>query len=68
VAPAPAGWCRLPPKDACPFQGEADDAPGEGGEYERPVSMPRSARPAQQTPSAPADDYGQGITDDDVPF
>jgi len=48
--------------------GGRGDAPGEGGEYERPVSMPRSARPAQQTPSAPADDYGQGITDDDVPF
>jgi single-strand DNA-binding protein len=31
------------------------------------VSMPRSAqRPAQ--PAAPADDFNQGITDDDVPF
>ncbi len=42
-----------------------------GGEYsqDRPVSMPRSAQgrnqPQQQQP---ADDFGQGITDDDVPF
>jgi len=45
----------------------------EGGEYSAPrgpVSMPRSAqqqRPQQQSP-APADDFNQGITDDDVPF
>ena len=42
-----------------------------GGEYsQQPVSMPRSARPAQApaAPAAPADDYNQGITDDDVPF
>jgi single-strand DNA-binding protein len=50
--------------------GRGGDAPG-GGEFDqRPVSMPRSAqqqRPAQQ--QAPAhDDFGQGITDDDVPF
>jgi single-strand DNA-binding protein len=41
----------------------------EGGGYsqDRPVSMPRSARgPAQSAP--PADDFPQGITDDDVPF
>src|SRR3954469_22955025 len=40
-----------------------------GGEFDqRPVSMPRSAqRPA--APAAPAhDDFGQGVTDDDVPF
>src|SRR6266853_2063730 len=35
-----------------------------GGEYaERPVSMPRSARP-QATAPAPAEDMDQGITDD----
>jgi len=42
-----------------------------GGEYSQgPVSMPRSARPSQSSapPSAPADDFNQGITDDDVPF
>jgi single-strand DNA-binding protein len=42
-----------------------------GGEYDqRPVSMPRSAqRPQASQPSAPAhDDFGQGVTDDDVPF
>jgi single-strand DNA-binding protein len=46
-------------------------APG-GGDFERPVSMPRSAqRPqpaASPAASAPADDFNQGITDDDVPF
>jgi len=43
---------------------------GPGGDYSQPVSMPRSARPAQQStpPSAPPDDFNQGITDDDVPF
>jgi single-strand DNA-binding protein len=45
---------------------------GRGGdEYsqQQPVSMPRSAqRPAPQSAPAPAEDYGQGITDDDVPF
>jgi single-strand DNA-binding protein len=42
-----------------------------GAEYDqRPVSMPRSAqRPSSPAPSAPAvDDFGQGVTDDDVPF
>jgi len=53
--------------------GGRGDAAG-GGEYDqRPVSMPRSAQPRQQSPAAPsgggrADDFGQGITDDDVPF
>jgi single-strand DNA-binding protein len=46
--------------------------PRGGDEYsQQPVSMPRSAQrsapPAQQAPPA-HDDYGQGITDDDVPF
>lgn len=42
-----------------------------GGEYDqRPVSMPRSAqRQPSAQPSGPAhDDFGQGVTDDDVPF
>src|SRR5580658_8248461 len=40
------------------------------GDFERPVSMPRSAqRPQPAAPSAaPPDDFSQGITDDDVPF
>lgn len=48
--------------------GGRGDAPG-GGEFDqRPVSMPRSAQ-RQAPPAAPAhDDFGQGITDDDVPF
>jgi len=48
--------------------GGRGDAPS-GGEYDqRPVSMPRSAQ-RQPAPSAPAhDDFGQGVTDDDVPF
>ncbi len=51
-------------------RGDSGGAPG-GGDYERPVSMPRSAqRPQPQAHSqpAPAEDFGQGITDDDVPF
>jgi single-strand DNA-binding protein len=41
----------------------------QGGDFDRPVSMPRSARPqpAAQS-SAPPEDFNQGITDDDVPF
>jgi single-strand DNA-binding protein len=50
-------------------RGGDSGGPEEGGGYsqDRPVSMPRSARgsaPAQP----PADDFPQGITDDDVPF
>jgi single-strand DNA-binding protein len=48
-----------------------DAGPGEGAEYSqsRPVSMPRSAQRQQPQPAAPpADDFNQGITDDDVPF
>jgi hypothetical protein len=30
--------------------------------------MPRAAGRQQSAPSAPPDDMGQGITDDDVPF
>lgn len=41
-----------------------------GGDFERPVSMPRSAQRPQPIaqPAAPAEDFNQGITDDDVPF
>jgi len=42
-----------------------------GGDYERaPVSMPRSAQrpPQPAAPAAPAEEFNQGITDDDVPF
>jgi single-strand DNA-binding protein len=49
-------------------KGGGGDADG-GGEYsqERPVSMPRSAQKSQPHAGA-ADDFPQGITDDDVPF
>jgi single-strand DNA-binding protein len=52
--------------------GGRSDAEGSGGgdfeRSERPVSMPRSAQPRPQAQSAPAEDFNQGITDDDVPF
>jgi len=50
--------------------GGRSDAPSEGsGGYDRPVSMPRSAqRPPAAPPAAPAEEFNQGITDDDVPF
>lgn len=46
-------------------------APGGGGggrdEYsQQPVSMPRSAQ--RSSAQSPREDFGQGITDDDVPF
>ncbi len=49
--------------------GGRDDGDG-GGYSSRPVSMPRSAGGGRPAPAAqPMDDpYGQGITDDDVPF
>ena len=48
--------------------GGRGDMPG-GGEYDqRPVSMPRSAQRQAPQASAPPDDFGQGVTDDDVPF
>jgi single-strand DNA-binding protein len=47
-------------------RGDPSDA---GGDFERPVSMPRSAqRPQPAVSTPPADDMSQGITDDDVPF
>jgi single-strand DNA-binding protein len=50
--------------------GGRGDAPSEGaGDYDRPVSMPRSAqRPPAASSPQPAEDFSQGITDDDVPF
>ncbi len=51
-------------------QGRGGEGTGENAEYSPgPVSMPRSARPQavpQQNPQP--DDYGQGVTEDDVPF
>jgi single-strand DNA-binding protein len=45
------------------------DGPSEGsGDYDRPVSMPRSAQRPQAATSTPPEDFNQGITDDDVPF
>jgi len=54
-------------------RGDSGPSGGGGGDYERsdrPVSMPRSAQPrAPQPPAAPpAEEFNQGITDDDVPF
>jgi single-strand DNA-binding protein len=50
--------------------GDSGGGPGGGEDYpQRPVSMPRSQRPPAPAPAAaPADDFSQGITDDDVPF
>jgi single-strand DNA-binding protein len=55
--------------------GRGEGGPGSqpsSGDYERPVSMPRSAQPARPQPAAapqaPAEDFNQGISDDDVPF
>lgn len=49
--------------------GGGGDAPQESGEYSQgPVSMPRSARPQSAPQPAAHDDYGQGVTEDDVPF
>ena len=39
------------------------------GEFAPPASMPRTASaPRAQAASSPAEDFNQGITDDDVPF
>jgi single-strand DNA-binding protein len=50
--------------------GGRGDAPDPTGDYERPVSMPRSAqgRPQPAATAAPVEEFNQGITDDDVPF
>jgi single-strand DNA-binding protein len=53
--------------------GRGDTAGGPSEYSQQPVSMPRPAqRPTPiagtAAPSAPADEFNQGITDDDVPF
>jgi single-strand DNA-binding protein len=52
--------------------GRGSEGGGPSGDFDRPVSMPRSAQqrpqPAATSTPAPADDFNQGITDDDVPF
>ena len=50
--------------------GRGDSGGGSGGgDYsQQPVSMPRSAQRPPAAAPAPADDFNQGITDDDVPF
>ena len=45
--------------------GRGDSA---GGEFAQPASMPRSASAPRAQAAAPAEDFNQGITDDDVPF
>jgi single-strand DNA-binding protein len=46
-----------------------EGSPEGAGDYDRPVSMPRSAqRPQAAATSQPPEDFNQGITDDDVPF
>jgi single-strand DNA-binding protein len=47
-------------------QGRGVEAPSDSDYSPGPVSMPRSARP-QAAPAA-HDDFGQGVTEDDVPF
>jgi single-strand DNA-binding protein len=50
--------------------GGRGDAPpsGGGGDFEQPVSRPRSVPRPQPVAAPPQEDYNQGITDDDVPF
>jgi single-strand DNA-binding protein len=57
-------------EDVILLGGKGSQGGGGGGEFsqERPVSMPRGAAQRAQSPAPPSDDYGQGITDDDVPF
>ena len=47
----------------------ADQPPEPPGDFDRPVSMPRTAPRPQSAPApTPPEDFNQGITDDDVPF
>lgn len=65
-------------EDVILLGGSGDSAGGGGGSRaggdefsQQPVSMPRSAQGGQggaPRQPAPQEDYGQGITDDDVPF
>ncbi len=49
--------------------GSRGDVSEPSGEFDRVVSMPRSAqRPQPAASSAPPEELSQGITDDDVPF
>jgi single-strand DNA-binding protein len=49
------------------LSGQGGGAARSGDEFsQQPVSMPRSAAP--RPPAESQEDYGQGITDDDVPF
>ena len=51
--------------------GRGGDGGGASPDYDRPVSMPRSAQRPQQSAPAPSsggDEFSQGISDDDVPF
>jgi single-strand DNA-binding protein len=41
---------------------------GGGGDFEQPVSMPRSAQSSPRQAPPQQEEYNQGITDDDVPF
>ena len=49
--------------------GRGEQVSEPGGDFDRPVSMPRAAqRPQPAAAPAPPDDMNQGITEDDVPF
>ena len=50
--------------------GKGDSGGAPSGDFDRPVSMPRSAQRPQPAaaPSAAPEEFNQGITDDDVPF
>jgi len=53
------------------LSGRGGEGGGSGpGDFDRPVSMPRSAqnRSQAQPQSSGPDDFSQGISDDDVPF
>jgi len=48
--------------------GDAAGGPS-GPEFDRPVSQPRSSqRPQPAAAPSPAEDFNQGVTEDDVPF
>jgi len=48
--------------------GDAGSGGGSGEYSSDVVSRPRSAQPRPQSAPKPAEDFNQGITDDDVPF